>query len=100
MIAERTVAGAACPSPGSRRRRWRPRSGTVGGWRTGCTGRSAHLPRGREPGAERTAARDLALLRKIALDLARGDTTLESGPKGRRKHAGRDDTFAAPPIAG
>jgi len=49
---------------------------------------------------ERNAARNLALLRKIALNLARADTTLKASLKGKRKHAGWDDTFMASLIAG
>ena len=49
---------------------------------------------------ERNAARNLALLRKIALNLARADTTLKAGLKGKRKYAGRDDAFTAAPTAG
>src|SRR3954454_21250274 len=49
---------------------------------------------------ERTAARNLALLRKIVLNLARADTTLKASLKGKRKYAGWDDTFMATLIAG
>jgi predicted transposase YbfD/YdcC len=49
---------------------------------------------------ERNAARSLALLRKIALNLARADTTLKASLKGKRKYAGWDDTFMAALIAG
>jgi hypothetical protein len=49
---------------------------------------------------ERNAARNLALLRKIALDLARADTTLKASLKGKRKYAGWDDGFMAALIAG
>jgi predicted transposase YbfD/YdcC len=49
---------------------------------------------------ERTAARNLALLRKIALNLARADGTLKASLKGKRKYAGWDDTFMATLIAG
>jgi predicted transposase YbfD/YdcC len=49
---------------------------------------------------ERTAARNLALLRRIALNLARADTSLKASLKGRRKYAGWDDTFMATLIAG
>ena len=45
---------------------------------------------------ERNAARNLALLRKVALNLARADATL----KGKRKYAGWDDAFMAALIAG
>src|SRR5689334_11945784 len=49
---------------------------------------------------ERNAARNLALLRKIALNLARADGTLKASLKGKRKYAGWDDTFMAALIAG
>ena len=49
---------------------------------------------------ERNAARNLALLRKIALNLARADTTLKASLKGKRKYAGWDDVFMATLIAG
>jgi predicted transposase YbfD/YdcC len=49
---------------------------------------------------ERTAARNLALLRKIALNLARADTTLQASLKGKRKSAAWDDSFMATLIAG
>jgi predicted transposase YbfD/YdcC len=49
---------------------------------------------------ERTAARNLALLRKIALNLARADTTLKASLKGKRKSAAWDDSFMATLIAG
>jgi len=49
---------------------------------------------------ERNAARNLALLRKIALNLARADTTLKASLKGKRKYAGWDDDFMATLIAG
>jgi predicted transposase YbfD/YdcC len=49
---------------------------------------------------ERNAARDLALSRKVALDLARADTTLKASLKGKRKYAGRDDAFMATLTAG
>jgi predicted transposase YbfD/YdcC len=49
---------------------------------------------------ERNAARNLALLRKIALSLARADTTLKASLKGKRKYAGWDDAFMATLIAG
>jgi predicted transposase YbfD/YdcC len=48
---------------------------------------------------ERNAARNLALLRKIALNLARADATLKASLKGKRKYAGWDDTFMATLIA-
>jgi predicted transposase YbfD/YdcC len=49
---------------------------------------------------ERDAARNLALLRKIALNLARADTTLKASLKGKRKYAGWDDAFMATLMAG
>jgi predicted transposase YbfD/YdcC len=49
---------------------------------------------------DRTAARNLALLRKIALNLARADGTLKASLKGKRKYAGWDDAFMATLIAG
>ena len=49
---------------------------------------------------ERNAARNLGLLRRIALNLARADTTLKASLKGKRKYAGRDDAFMAILIAG
>src|SRR5215218_9816510 len=49
---------------------------------------------------ERNAARNLALLRKIALNLARADNTLKASLKGKRKYAGWDDAFMATLIAG
>ena len=49
---------------------------------------------------ERNAARNLALLRKIALNLARADGTLKASLKGKRKYAGWDDAFMATLIAG
>jgi predicted transposase YbfD/YdcC len=49
---------------------------------------------------ERNAARNLALLRRIALNLVRADTTLKASLKGKRKYAGWDDTFMAALIAG
>jgi predicted transposase YbfD/YdcC len=48
---------------------------------------------------ERTAARNLALLRKIALNLARADTTLKASLKGKRKSAAWHDRFMATLIA-
>lgn len=45
---------------------------------------------------ERNAARNLALSRRIALNLVRADTTL----KGKRKYTGWDDTFVATLMAG
>lgn len=49
---------------------------------------------------DRTAARNLALLRKIALNLARADDTLKASLKGKRKYAGWDDAFMATLMAG
>ncbi len=49
---------------------------------------------------ERNAARNLALLRRIALNLARADSTLKASLKGKRKYAGWDDGFMAALIAG
>ena len=48
----------------------------------------------------RNAARNLALLRKIALNLARVDGTLKASLRGKRKSAGWDDTAMAALIAG
>jgi predicted transposase YbfD/YdcC len=49
---------------------------------------------------ERNAARNLALLRRIALNLARADTSLKASLRGKRKYAGWDDTFMATLMAG
>ena len=49
---------------------------------------------------ERNAARNLALLRKIALNLARADTSLKASLKGKRKYAGWGNSFMATLIAG
>ena len=49
---------------------------------------------------ERNAARNLALLRKIALNLARADTSLKASLKGKRKYASWDNGFMAILIAG
>lgn len=49
---------------------------------------------------ERNAARNLALLRRIALNLARADTSLKASLKGKRKYAGWDNTFMAQLIIG
>jgi predicted transposase YbfD/YdcC len=49
---------------------------------------------------ERNAARNLALLRRIALNLARADTSLKASLKGKRKYAGWDDAFMATLMAG
>ncbi len=48
----------------------------------------------------RTAARNLALLRQIALNLARAEGTLKASLKGKRKSAGWGDTSLAALIAG
>ena len=40
------------------------------------------------------------MLRKVALNLARADTTLKASLKGKRKYAGWDDAFVATLIAG
>ena len=44
---------------------------------------------------ERNAARNLALLRRIALNLARADSTLKASLKGKRKYAAWDDSSMA-----
>jgi predicted transposase YbfD/YdcC len=49
---------------------------------------------------ERNAARNLALLRKIALNLARADGSLKASLRGKRKYAGWDNAFMATLIAG
>jgi predicted transposase YbfD/YdcC len=49
---------------------------------------------------ERNAARNLARLRKIALNLARADGSLKASLRGKRKYAGWDDAFMATLIAG
>ena len=49
---------------------------------------------------ERNAARNLALLRRLALNLARADSTLKASLKGKRKYAGWDDSFMATLMAG
>jgi predicted transposase YbfD/YdcC len=49
---------------------------------------------------ERNAARNLALLRKIALNLVRADRSLKASLKGKRKYAGWDDAFMATLMAG
>lgn len=49
---------------------------------------------------ERIAARNLALLRRIALNLARADTTLKASLKGKRKSAAWDNAFMATLIKG
>ena len=49
---------------------------------------------------ERNAARNLALLRRIALNLVRADSTLKASLKGKRKYAGWDNSFMATLMAG
>jgi predicted transposase YbfD/YdcC len=49
---------------------------------------------------ERNAARNLALLRKVALNLVRADGSLKASLRGKRKYAGWDDAFMATLIAG
>ena len=49
---------------------------------------------------ERNATRNLALLRKIALNLARADTSLRASLKGKREYAGWDDAFMATLLRG
>ncbi len=49
---------------------------------------------------ERTAARNLALLRRIALNLARTDATLKASLKGKRESAAWGNTFVATLING
>jgi hypothetical protein len=49
---------------------------------------------------ERNAARNLALLRQVALNLVRADSSLKASLRGKRKHAGWDDAFMATLIAG
>jgi predicted transposase YbfD/YdcC len=49
---------------------------------------------------ERNAARNLALLRKVALNLVRADGSLKASLRGKRKHAGWDNAFMATLIAG
>jgi predicted transposase YbfD/YdcC len=49
---------------------------------------------------ERNAARNLALLRKIALNFARTDKTLKASLKGKRKSAAWDNDFMATLTAG
>jgi predicted transposase YbfD/YdcC len=49
---------------------------------------------------ERNAARNLAVLRRIALNLARADGFLKASLKGKRKYAGWDDGFMARLIVG
>src|SRR3954454_20380856 len=49
---------------------------------------------------ERTAARNLALLRRIALNFARANTTLKASLKGKRQSAAWDNAVMAMLIAG
>jgi predicted transposase YbfD/YdcC len=49
---------------------------------------------------ERGAARNLALLRRIALDLLRADASLKASLKGRRKTAAWDDAYMARLLRG
>ena len=49
---------------------------------------------------ERNASRNLALLRKIALNFARANTTLKASLKGKRKSAAWDNDFMAMLITG
>ena len=49
---------------------------------------------------ERHAARNMAKLRRVALDLARAKRSLTASLKGKRKCAARDAGFMAKPIAG
>ena len=42
---------------------------------------------------ERTAARNLAVLRRIALDLLRADTSTKASLKGKRKTAAWNDAY-------
>jgi predicted transposase YbfD/YdcC len=49
---------------------------------------------------DRTAARNLALLRRIALNLAWADGTLKASLNGKRKYAAWDDAFMAKLITG
>lgn len=49
---------------------------------------------------ERNAVGNLALLRRIALNLARADHSLKASLKGKRKDAGWDNSFMASPITG
>ena len=42
---------------------------------------------------KRTASRNFAVLRRIALDLLRADYSLKDSPKGKRKGAAWDDAF-------
>ena len=49
---------------------------------------------------DRGAARNLALLRRIALDLLRADASLKASLKGRRKTAAWDDAYMARLLKG
>lgn len=49
---------------------------------------------------ERTAARNLAVLRRIALDLLRADTSLRASLKGKRKTAAWDEAYMARLLKG
>lgn len=49
---------------------------------------------------ERNAARNLAVLRRVALDLLRADTSLKASLKGRRKTAAWDDAYMARLLRG
>ena len=49
---------------------------------------------------ERNAARNLAVLRRIALDLLRADASLKASLKGKRKTAAWDDAFMAKLLRG
>ena len=49
---------------------------------------------------ERNAARNFAVLRRIALDLARANGSLKASLKGKRKCAAWDDSFMTKLIAG
>ena len=49
---------------------------------------------------ERTAARNLAVLRRIALDLLRADVSTKASLKGRRKTAAWDDAYMAKLLKG
>ena len=49
---------------------------------------------------QRRSTRNLALLRKIALNFARANTSLKASLKGKRKSAAWDNDFMATLIAG
>jgi hypothetical protein len=51
-------------------------------------------------GRERNAARNLAVLRRIALDLLRADTSLRANLKGKRKTAAWEDVYMARLLRG